>query len=316
MKIPEKLEMQRFAQPAILLAAASLAPFLVPNAYVLHVMVLILFYAGYSSSWNILAYSGQVSFGHAAFLGIGGYVSTLIALKIGIMWFGLLVGGAVSGGIGLLVGLTCVRLREWFLALVTFGFTMILEAFTVEFDWITAGTFGMAVPSLLPSVQAYYYLMLLLALCPVTIMYSLKRSTVGLAFQSIRENEIEAKASGVNPTKYKLVAFTLSTFLTGILGASYAHYVGFINPQIFSLDFSFWPVIMTVIGGIATVEGPIVGAALLIFIWEFLRIIDPSVKLLLIGGIMVLIMILMPRGIVPIVKSRIKEIRKGFSHTR
>jgi branched-chain amino acid transport system permease protein len=271
-------------------------------------MVLILFYAGYSSSWNILAYSGQVSFGHAAFLGIGSYVSTLIALKMGILWIGLLLGGAVSGGVGLLVGLTCVRLREWFLALVTFGFTLILTAITIEFEWITAGTFGMAVPSLLPSVQAYYYLMLLLALCTVIVMYSLERSTMGLALRSVRENEIEAKASGVNPTKYKLITFTLSTFLTGILGASYAHYVGFINPQIFNLDFSFWPVIMTVIGGLATVEGPILGAVLLTFIWEFLRIIDPRVRLLLIGGIMVLVMILMPRGIVPIVKSHLKRV--------
>ena len=302
--------------PAILLAIASIAPFLVPSPYVLHVMVLILFYVGYASSWNILAYSGQVSFGHAAFLGLGGYISTLIALKMGVLWVGIVVGGVGAAGVGLLIGLTCVRLREWFLALVTFGFTMILEAIVIEFDWITAGTFGMAVPALLPSVQAYYYLMLLLALCPVIVMVLLKRSTMGLAFQSIRENEAEANASGVNPTKYKIIAFTISTFLTGILGASYAHYVGFINPQIFSLDFSFWPVIMAVIGGMATVEGPIVGAFLLMFVWEFLRMIDPRVRLLLIGVTMVLVMILMPRGIVPLAKSRIKKAREEVSDSR
>lgn len=279
-------------------------------------MVLLLFYIGYSSSWNILAYSGQVSFGHAAFLGIGGYVSTLISLRMGLLWAGIIFGGIVSGVVGLLVGLTCVRLREWFLALVTFGFTLILEAITIEFDWITAGTFGMAVPPLLPSVQTYYYLMLLLALCTIMIMYLLERSTIGLAFRSIRENEIEAKASGVNPTKFKIIAFTLSTSLTGILGASYAHYVGFINPQIFNLDFSFWPVIMTVVGGMATVEGPIVGAVLLTFIWEFLRIIDPRVRLLLIGGIMVLVMILMPQGIVPIARLRLKTPRRAISDSR
>jgi branched-chain amino acid transport system permease protein len=304
------------AVPAILLAVASLAPLIIPSPYVLHVMVLILFYVGYASSWNILAYSGQVSFGHAAFLGLGGYISALISIKMGIFWIGIVVGGVGAAGIGLLIGLTCVRLREWFLALVTFGFTMILEAITIEFDWITAGTFGMAVPPLLPSPQTYYYLMLLLALCPVTVMYFLRRSAMGLAFQSIRENEMEANASGVNSTKYKIIAFTLSTFLTGVLGAAYAHYVGFINPQIFNLDFSFWPVIMTVIGGMATLEGPIVGAALLMFVWEFLRMIDPRVRLLLIGATMVLVMILMPRGIVPLVRSRIEKAPEAISESR
>jgi branched-chain amino acid transport system permease protein len=313
---PQTRQSKDLVVPAILLAIASIAPFLVPSPYILHVMVLILFYVGYASSWNILAYSGQVSFGHAAFLGLGGYISTLIALKIGVLWIGIVVGGVGAAGVGLLIGLTCVRLREWFLALVTFGFTMILEAIVIEFDWITAGTFGMAVPALLPSTQAYYYLMLLLALCPVLVMILLKRSTMGLAFQSIRENEAEANASGVNPTKYKIIAFTLSTFLTGMLGASYAHYVGFINPQIFSLDFSFWPVIMAVIGGMATVEGPIVGAVLLMFVWEFLRMIDPRVRLLLIGVTMVLVMILMPRGIVPLAKSRIKKAREEVSDSR
>jgi branched-chain amino acid transport system permease protein len=304
------------AVPAILLAVASVAPFIVPSPYVLHVMVLILFYVGYASSWNILAYSGQVSFGHAAFLGLGGYISALISIKMGILWIGILVGGAGAAAIGLLIGLTCVRLREWFLALVTFGFTMILEAITIEFDWITAGTSGMAVPPLLPSPQTYYYLMLLLALCPVVVMYFLRRSAMGLAFQSIRENELEANASGVNSTKYKIIGFTLSTFLTGVLGAAYAHYVGFINPQIYSLDFSFWPVIMTVIGGMATLEGPIVGAAFLMFVWEFLRMIDPRVRLLLIGVTMVLVMILMPRGIVPLVRSRIEKPPEANSESK
>ena len=314
--LPHTRQPKDLAVPAILLAIASIAPFLVPNPYVLHVMVLILFYVGYASSWNILAYSGQVSFGHAAFLGLGGYISTLISLKLGLLWIGIVVGGVGAAAVGLLIGLTCVRLREWFLALVTFGFTMILEAITIELDWITAGTSGMAVPPLVPSTQAYYYLMLLLALCPVTVMYLLRRSTMGLAFQSIRENEVEANASGVNPTKYKIIAFTLSTFLTGILGASYAHFVGFINPQIFNLDFSFWPVIMTVIGGMATLEGPIVGAVLLMFVLEFLRMIDPRVKLLLIGVTMVLVMILMPRGIVPLAKSRIKKASEEVSDSR
>ena len=222
-------------------------------------------------------------------------------------WVGILVGGFVAALAGLLIGIVCVRLREWFLALVTFGFSIILEAITIELDWITAGTMGLAVPKLLPSIQAYYYLMLALALICIVVMYVLQNSKMGLAFASIRENEEEAKVTGINPMKFKLIAFTLSTFLTGILGAVYVHFIGFVNPQIFSLDFSFWPMIITVIGGMGTLEGPIVGAILFEFIWEFLRVINPLVRLIVIGAIVVLVVILMPKGIVPTVKSRIKQ---------
>jgi len=289
------------------MAILSIMPIFIENRYVLHVLVLIIFYVAYSSSWNILAYSGQVSFGHAAFLGLGGYLTTLIALSINLLWIGILVGGFVAALAGLLIGIVCVRLREWFLALVTFGFSIILEAITIELDWITAGTMGLAVPKLLPSIQGYYYLMLVLALICTVIMYVLQNSKMGLAFASIRENEEEAKVTGINPTKFKLIAFTLSTFLTGILGSVYVHFIGFVNPQIFHLDFSFWPMIITIIGGMGTLEGPIVGAILFEFIWEFLRVINPLVRLIVIGAIVVLVVILMPKGIVPTVKSKIKQ---------
>jgi branched-chain amino acid transport system permease protein len=282
-------------------------PTFIENRYVLHVLVLIIFYVAYSSSWNILAYSGQVSFGHAAFLGLGGYLTTLIALSMNLLWIGILVGGLAAALAGLLIGIVCVRLREWFLALVTFGFSIILEAITIELDWITAGTMGLAVPKLLPSIQGYYYLMLVLALICIVVMYLLQNSKMGLAFASIRENEEEAKVTGINPTKFKLIAFTLSTFLTGILGSVYVHFIGFVNPQIFHLDFSFWPMIITIIGGMGTLEGPIVGAILFEFIWEFLRVINPLVRLIVIGAIVVLVVILMPKGIVPSVKSKIKQ---------
>ena len=297
--------------PLLALCAACLAPLVIPSPYILHVMVLVLFYIGYASSWNLLSYSGQVSFGHAAFLGLGGYLTTLISLNTGIQWIGILIGGVVAGAMGFFIGLTCVRLREWFLALVTFGFSIILEAITVELDWLTAGNFGLAVPRLLDSVYGYYYLMLLLALSSVMIMYALKESRMGLAFLSIRENEAEAKATGINPTKYKLIAFTLSTFMTGILGGVYAHFVGFINPQIFHLDLSFQPVIITMIGGLGTIEGPIVGTIVFQFIWEFFRIVNPAVRLLTIGVVVVLVVILMPKGIVPTARSILEKERQA-----
>jgi len=283
--------------PLAALVAVLALPLFERDPYILHVIILVFFYVMYSSSWNLLAYSGQVSFGHAAFLGIGGYITTLLAIRMVSPWLGLLAGASASALVGCLIGLTCVRLREWFLALVTFGFSLIMEAITIQLDWITAGTFGLAVPSLLNSLDQYYYGMLSLMVVTVLLTYLIIRSKIGLAFIAIRENEQEAKATGIDTVKYKLLAFVISTFLTGLAGAFYAHFIGFINPQIYSLEHSFWPVIMVVSGGLGTLEGPVIGTVVIMFVWEFLRIIDPVQRMLTIGLILILIIIFMPRGL-------------------
>ncbi|MGQ9718826.1 MAG: branched-chain amino acid ABC transporter permease [Nitrososphaerales archaeon] len=305
------LKTSRFCLPILLLLVCLLIPLFEIPPYFIHVLAVTFFYISYSSSWNLLAYSGQVSFGHAAFLGIGGYVTTIFTIQTSIPWLGLLLGALVSAFAGILVGLTCVRLREWFLALVTLGFSIIMVALTIELNWLTGGVHGLAVPRLLPSVNHYYYGMLALTIFLVFIIYLITKSKIGLAFAAIRENESEAKATGIDVTKYKLLAFTMSAFFAGLIGAFYAHFISFINYQIFLLDYSFWPIIICVIGGIATIEGPIIGSALRFFILEFLRVIqplvetiDPVIKLnypkiqvLLMGIILVVVVIKMPKGI-------------------
>jgi branched-chain amino acid transport system permease protein len=285
----------------------------------MHVLILTFFFIGYSSSWNLLAYSGQVSFGHAAFLGIGAYVTTLFTIQTSLPFIGILMGAIVSAFVGFFIGLTCVRLREWFLALVTFGFSIIMIALTIELDWLTGGTLGLTVPKLFPSINQYqyyfyyYYVMLTLAVFLVLLFHFITRSKVGLAFAAIRENESEAKATGIDVVKYRLLAFTISAFFTGLMGAFYAHFIGYINHQIYSPENSFWPIIISVIGGLATLEGPVIGSLLRFLIYEFLRIIEPWVRtigpgmvtiypkmqVLLFGAILVVVIILMPKGIAP-----------------
>ncbi len=294
-------------------------PFFQTSLYVIHVLILMFFFISYSSSWNLLAYSGQVSFGHAAFLGIGAYATTLFTIQTSLPFLGILMGALVSALVGFLIGLTCVRLREWFLALVTFGFSIIMIALTIEFDWITGGTLGLVVPKLFPTISQYqyyfhyYYVMLALAIFLVFVFYFIIKSKIGLAFAAIRENELEAKATGIDVVKYRLLAFTISAFFTGLTGAFYAHFIGYVNHQIYDPSNSFWPIIITVIGGLATIEGPVIGSVLRFFILEFLRIIEPwvrtigpgmitiypKVQILLFGVILVAVIILMPKGISP-----------------
>jgi branched-chain amino acid transport system permease protein len=307
------LKTSRIYLPVLLSVLCLLIPLFGISSYFIFVFTVTLFHISYSSSWNLLAYSGQASFGHAAFLGIGGYATAIFTIRTSIPWLGLLLGALVSAFAGFLVGLTCVRLREWFLALVTLGFSIIMVALTRELAWLTGGVHGLAVPSLLPSVNHYYYAMLALTVFSVLVIYLIFRSKIGLAFAAIRENESEAKATGVDVAKYKLLAFTLSTSFAGLIGAFYAHFIAYINDQIYSLNLSFLPIIISIIGGIATIEGPVIGSALMLFISELLRIIEPwalkispvviliypKVELLVIGIILVLVVIKMPRGISP-----------------
>jgi branched-chain amino acid transport system permease protein len=315
-KMKMLLHSQRFYFFLLSVAATACIPVFERDLFVIHVLTLISIFAIYSSSWNLLAYSGQASLGHAAFLGIGGFTSSLIAINLGISpWFGLLIGGAVSSGIGFLIGLACVRLREWFLAMVTFGFAVIAETVTSHFDHITHGVWGFRTPLLVPPGIPFYYAALLLAVSSISLMYLIMKSKIGLAFSAIRENESEARMIGVNTTKYKLLAFVMSTFFAGLSGALYAHFIRYINIKVYVPENSFKPLMMSVIGGLGTIEGPVIGSAIMVFIDSFLPTIDktlqalmgpffievsnvgPPIRMIGIGIFLVVIVIFIPKGV-------------------
>jgi branched-chain amino acid transport system permease protein len=275
------------------------------NAYLLTVLILMLIFIVYSSAWNLLAISGQGSLGHAAFFGIGGYASAILANSLGLSPFAtLLLGGLFATVIGILIGLTCIRLRAWFLAMVTFGFAIIVHTITAELSWLTGGWDGIPAKRLIsvtiPNYLLYeYYLLLLIAVAVIVIIYRLVRSKMGLALEAIRENELEAKVMGIDVTRYKLTAFAISAFFTGIAGALEIHHFGYITPEVYGIDISFWPIIYCISGGLFTLEGPIVGTI-------FITLLDAGLKsfgltyerLILIGLILILEVIFLPRGIV------------------
>jgi branched-chain amino acid transport system permease protein len=199
------------------LAVALAIPFLTDSMFILNLLVLMLIFIIFASAWNLLAYSGQGSLGHAAFFGIGAYASTLIAAKSGMSPFiTIFLGAAVAAVIGILIGLTCVRLKEWFLAMVTFGFAIIVQTLTVSIlAPVTGGWDGIASARLLsPSIPGYqlieYYAILTITIASIAAIWYIMKSRVGLAFLAIRENELEARAAGIDPVRYRLLAFALS----------------------------------------------------------------------------------------------------------
>jgi branched-chain amino acid transport system permease protein len=305
--------------PKIVVAAALLfLSCIIPlltwmNLYILEVLTITLIFIIYSSAWNLLALSGQASLGHAAFFGIGGYVSGLISTSLSLPpLLSLFLGGAISAGIGLLIGLTCVNLREWFLGMVTFGFALIVQTIMVgPLAWLTGGWENPVFPPRLLSVSLpvslsalyEYYLIMAFTLAIILLIYWIKRSRFGLAFIAIRENELEAKVMGIDVYHYRLLAFVLSSYLAGVAGALWAHHFGVITPDAFGLEYSFSPILYCILGGLGTVEGPILGTVVIDVLREATRSFGWTYeRFILIGAILILVVIFMPKGLISMVK--------------
>lgn len=336
------LRSRAFQLIVIAFVVAAFLPLLIPYIF-LNVLTLIIIFAIYASSWNFLANSGQGSLGHAVFLGIGGFGSAIIGgsisgaiagflgashMSVGVVSLfiqvsTLLIGALVSAGIGLLIGLVCVRLKAWYLAMVTFGFSVIAESLSSQFDSFTHGINGFAPTILVSPGFPFYLLVLSFAVVSVAVMFTIMRSRLGLTFRAIRENEAEAKMVGINTAKYKLLAFVLSTFFAGLAGGLYVYFIGFVDNSIFRPEYSFSPLIMSVIGGLGTVAGPIIGAAIYTSIvpptgllslqsvtdslqnalghfFPGVSNVGPPLGFLFIGVFLVLIVIFAPKGVVSI----------------
>jgi branched-chain amino acid transport system permease protein len=324
----------------------AFVPVLVRDNFFLTIMTLITIFAIYASSWNFLANSGQGSLGHAVFLGIGGFASAIIGgsiskatvsflgtsqmpiggLSVAILVLALVLGGLISAGFGLLIGLACVRLKTWYLAMVTFGFSVIAATLSSQFDSITQGINGYATTTLVPKGYPFYLMVVLFAFTSISFMYFIMSSRMGLAFKAIHGNEAEAKMIGINTAKYKLLAFVISTFFAGIAGGLNAYFIRLIDNSIFSPANSFLPLIMTVIGGLGTVGGPIVGSIFLVSIQQTLALpnvvdslngafgsyfpsvsnVGPPLSLLAIGVILLLIVIFSPKGLISLLSKAYK----------
>jgi branched-chain amino acid transport system permease protein len=288
------------------LAVAIILPFLTDNMFVINLLVLMLIAIIFASAWNLLAFSGQGSLGHAAFFGIGAYASTLLAAKSGISpLVTVFVGAAVAAFIGILIGLTCVRLKEWFLAMVTFGFAIIVQTLTVSLlAPVTGGWDGIAsarlVSSSIPGYQLIeYFIVLAITIASILAIRYIMQSRIGLAFLAIRENELEARAAGIDPVRYRLLAFALSAYLAGVAGALQIHHIGYLTPELYGVENSFWPITYVILGGLGTLAGPVVGTVVLTIIWEGLKETGMTFgRYVIIGFILIFAIIFLPRGLV------------------
>ena len=250
-------------------------PFLARSDYYLHLVIIALMWVIIGSAWNILAgYTGQVSFGHAMFFGIGAYTAGILASKLGLSaWWGMVFGGLTAMLVGLFVGWVCFRLRGPYFALATLAGGEIFRLVATNWESVTGGMVGILIIQTFRSKLPYYYLALALAFLCIFLIRVVMKSKWGYYFVSIREDQDAAESLGINTTLYKNYSLLISSFFTGLAGAFYMNYMAFIDPHVvFSLHYiSIMAILVGIVGGVATIMGPAVGAFIMVGLQETFR---------------------------------------------
>lgn len=256
---------------AVLLLAVAVFPWLAPEHAVFLATLIALYAIGVMGQNLLIGYTGLISFGQAGFLAIGAF--TFGHLRIcGVPFLAALAGaGLVAAAAGVLVGFPSLRLKGPYLAIATLGFGVAVYQVFVNWEVLSGGRAGLSVPKLKPllglsTTQTVYYVYVVLLALFTLATYNIIASYVGRAFIAIRDADIAAEVNGVNLTRYKLLAFGLSSFYTGVHGALYAQVLGHIEPQIFNVLESITVFVAVIIGGVASVEGSILGAAFVLLV--------------------------------------------------
>lgn len=291
------------------LVLAALGPF-VSSSYVHHVLILCFIWCIVIVGWDLLlGYVGVFNFAQLVFFAAGAYISGMLSIRLGVHPVAaLLLSGLSVGAIGLLVGLPCLRLRGEYVALFTFAVHLALPALITQGRAVgTGGSTGlMGVPPLeafgytMRTIDKlpWYFLTLIAASAIIYLVYFvILRGRLGQAFVALRDSEDFARALGVNDYAYKLIAFVISAFITGIAGALYAHYVGVVTPKILGNEFFLVAMLMLSVGGLGRFPGAILGAFIITIGNELLRDAG-QYRLLLLGICVVLVILFLPNGIV------------------
>jgi branched-chain amino acid transport system permease protein len=285
-------------------------PKLITSRYQMHVLNMAIIYVILVSGYNIMVgVTGQTSFCQPAFWGIGAYASSILAIRLGFPFLlSLALAALIAMCFGILLGLPTLKLSGKYLALVTIGFVEITRLVLLNWRELTGGANGISsIPSpVLGGMKfsnpfSYYYIILFFALGIVLLSHRILNSATGRALEAIRENELAAEVIGINTYFYKIFAFGFSAFSAGIAGSLYAHFVGYIEPDMFSLKEQVKMLCMLFIGGSGSIAGAVIGAVFITFFPEWLRFLkDYYIGVYGLG--VVLLMIFMPKGLVSLIQ--------------
>jgi branched-chain amino acid transport system permease protein len=311
--------MKRFLPVIIVGLLLAVVPQLLGNDdYLLKSCVFILLNAYLATSWNIVGgFAGQLSFGHAAFMALGGYISTLLFMNLGLSpWIGMLIGGVVVAGISVLIGIPTFRFKGAYFAIATVAFSGGLLTILKSVPKIGPIELGSSEGLIIPlntdggfasfqfiSSVPYYYIILIFTAIVLFVSWFIERSKLGFYLTAIREDEEAAKALGISTSRVKLYAAAISGFFTAIGGTFFGQLMGILQPDtVAGAEMSAQMVFNTIVGGIGTVFGPFVGAILLGVVGEVSRVYlgdsIPGLHLIIYGIVVTLVILFSPKGIV------------------
>lgn len=325
--------MKKLSLPWIIIPAAIalLLPLVVQDQYVLHICVLIFLYVGITVAWNIMAFGGILSLGHAAFFGIGSYTLVILYVEFGVNpWLGILAAVFTAAIGSLFLAIPLVRLRGPFFTLATLAYVEVLRLLAIWAVPVTGGSVGMTTPAQeglayisFQERQPYYYIVLIMAFIAIAISIWIYRSKLGYHLRAIDSDEEAVRALGVKTNGVKIASLVISAAMTGAFGAFGALYFFVVDPmtQFSQMLYSIQPALNGIIGGMGTLAGPIIGAVLMTPLGEWLRVTfsgaAQGVNFMIYGVVLILIVRLMPGGLVEGFRSLSRRFRgSGRSSAR
>ena len=302
---------------ALLLIGLIALPLVLRSSFELRLMTVIFLYATLGHGWNVLGgYAGQTSIGHGMFFGLGAYTSTLLLINFDVNpWIGMMAGALVAMLFGLLIGLPCFRLRGHYFVIATLVVAEILYQVFAAWPLVGSAT-GLSVPireagfanfQFHRNKVPYYYIALAMLVGATALVWWMQRARLGYILQAIRDDEDAVRSLGLSPQRYKLIAMLISAAIVGAGGVFYAQYVLFIDPpSVLGVGLSVTIALIAIFGGIGTVAGPIIGAAVLVPMSEYSRVwfsgSGRNVDLLIYGFLIMVLAVYRPNGVISLLE--------------
>ncbi len=304
--------LRRFLVYGTVLLLALVFPLVITGKFPQHVMIMLFLFAMMGVAWNIMGgYAGMFSFGQVAFFGIGAYTSTFLLMTWHVNpWIGLVAGGALAALTAAAIGIPCSNLRGHYFAIASIAFAEIVR---IQFNnWQLVGAAeGLSLPLLEQSLGhfmfhtskvPYYYIALAFLVLSLLVARWVATSKMGFYFRAIKESHDVARVMGIDFVRYRLAAITISAFLTAMAGTFYAQYILYIDPEsVFILPVSVQIVLVAMLGGAGSVMGPVIGAAILLPISEYTRVLlgykGTGIDMMIYGALIMLISVYQPKGV-------------------
>lgn len=320
--LAERFEDYRIPIPMVVMVLfAAIAPFFTQDEYLLRLLTSVLLFGAEAMVFDFTAgYINAVNFGFAAFVGCGAYTAAVLRMRLGIdPWTAMLIGAAAAGLVGFLTGILTLRHRGIYVSLMAWFVGLAMMAIVTAMVEVTRGAWGMNVPPLVEGATArqQLYVMLGLLVFIYLVLHTIVRSNVGLAFRGIGQNYEAARASGINPVKYKVLNFTVSCALAGLIGGFYGPYVGILTPAVMGTSYTIEILTLCYVGGRATLWGGLLASFIFIPVFDYLKRLM-ELRLIIYGVALISVMIFYPAGLAGLLnkftawlRTKIKGARKA-----